>query len=362
MNYRLATLYARGAISSDLTVDVDVDVKDPITQIVVVYDTLNGAVATADGYPAACLSKIELIDGSNVLYSLSGVEAQAVDFYHNQREPANHVRYLAANYCHSIMNLNFGRYLYDPELALDPTRFSNLKLRITIDRNLGGCSSVAGLLAVFAHMFDEKPVSPIGFLMHKEIKSYTLGNGSHEYTDLPLDYPYRKLLIRAQRLGVEPHFQINNIKLSQEVDKVVPFNLTMNDLIRTIVSQTRPYREGIIGPGTAGAGVYFYCVPTYMVTISGSHWGNVNHTYPPNFYDGDGGRFSERQGTTGPNWQANLGGWLPHAVLDIPFGIQSDMADWFDVSGIGNLKLDITSGGAPAAGSCQIMLQQLRRY
>ncbi len=361
MNYRIATLLARGAISSDLTVDIDIDVKDPISQIIVVYDTLNGAAGGADGYPAACVTKIELIDGSDVVYSLSGVEAQAVDFYHNQREPVNHVRYLAANYSHSIMNLNFGRYLFDPELALDPARFSNLKMRITINRSAGGINSVSGLLAVFAQLFDEKVISPIGFLMHKEIKSYTLANGSHEYTDLPLDYPYRKLLIRAQRPGVEPHFQIDNIKLSQDVDKVVPLNLTMNDIIRTIVSQTRPYREGIIGPGTTAA-VKFYCVPTYMVTFGGALWKNGAETYSANFYDGDGGRFNERQGTSGPNWVCNIAGWMPHAVLDIPFGMQNDINDWFDVSGIGNLKLDITSGGSVDTKSCQIMLQQLRRY
>jgi len=361
MNYRLATLYARGAILSDLTVDIDVDVKDPISQIVIVYDTLNGAGGDADGYPAACVTKIELIDGSNVLYSLSGVAAQAVDFYHNQREPVNHIRYLAANYSHSVMNLNFGRYLYDPELALNPAQFGNLKLRITIDRNAGGHTSVAGLLAVFAHLFDEKAISPVGFLMHKEIKSYTLANSTHEYTDLPLDYPYRKLLVRAQRAGVEPHFQIANIKLSQDVDKVVPFNLTMNDIIRTIVSQTRPYREGILGPGTTVA-KYFYCVPSYMVTFGGASWRGSAGFGQVSFYDGDGGRFSEIQDGAGGNWTVNLAGWLPHAVLDIPFGMQNDIADWFDVSGIGNLKLDITGGGSVGTAYAQIMLQKLRRY
>jgi len=361
MNYRLATLYQRGAITTDLTVDVDVDVKDPISQIAVVYDTLNGAVSDADGYPAACVTKIELIDGSDVLYSLSGVEAQAIDFYHNQREPVNHVRYLDTNYSHSVMNLNFGRYLYDPELALDPTRFSNLKLRISITRGAGGCGSVAGLLAVFAQLFDQKTISPIGFLMHKEIKSYTLQNSTHEYTDLPLDYPYRKLLIRAQRVGVEPHFQIDHIKLSQDVDKVVPFNLTMNDIIRTIVSQTRPYREGIIGAGRTAAR-YFFCVPTYMVTFGGSTWRAASATGDVSFYDGDGGRFQEIQASASTNWSANIAGWLPHAVLDIPFGLQNEIADWFDVSGIGNLKLDITGGGSVGTAYAQIMLQQLRRY
>ena len=361
MFYRLATIQARETISTDLTVDIDIDVKDPISQLVVIYDTLNGAFVTHDGHPAECVSKIELIDGSDVLYSLSGVEAQAVDFYHNQKEPANRIRYLGGNYSYSVFNMNFGRYLYDTELALDPARFSNLKLRVTIDRNAGGSTSTAGRLAVLAHLFDQKAISPIGFFMHKEIKSYTLGNDSHEYTDLPLDHPYRKLFIRAQRDGYDMQTQIANVKLSENVDKVVPFNQAIYNLIRAVTSQTRPYREGIIGPGTA-ATEYMWCTPGYDVTFGATMWRPTATTANACFFGGDGGYFSVIQIGSGPNWVCNVEGWLPHAVIEIPFGMQGDIADWYDVSGIGNLKLDITGGGSVDTKTCQIMLQQLRRY
>jgi len=361
VNYRLATLLARTAIASDYTEDIDVDVKDPISQIIVRYDCLNGSQDNADGFPSEAITKIELIDGSDVLYSLSGVQAQAVDFYHNKREPANVVRYLNANYSYMIMNLNFGRYLYDPELALNPAQFSNLKLRISMTRGSGGSLSTAGRLTVHAVLFDQKAVSPIGFLMHKEIKNYTLGDASHEYTDLPLDHAYRKLFIRAQYDGQAIDEQIANIKLSEDVDKVVPINQSMASLIGVLCSQTRPYREVIIGAGGTSARV-FYCVPTYRVGFAGAAWRPTISLSLVTLYDGDGGYFTEIQGDAGPNFSVTCEGWLPHAVIEIPFGLQNDIADWYDVSGIGNLKLDITSESSPSAGACQIMLQQLRRY
>lgn len=361
MNYRLATILARKAIAADTVEDIDIDVKDPISQLVIVYDCKSVSSDDVTGHPAECLTKIELIDGSNVLYSLSGVEAQAVDFYHNKVEPANDFRYIDGGWSYMVFNLNFGRYLWDTELALDPTRFGNLKLRITIDVSAGGIAAVEGRLMVLAHLFDQKSISPIGFFMHKEIKSYTLASGSHEYTDMPLDFPYRKLFIRAQRDSYNITRQIANVKLSEDVDKVVPINLPLYQMIRAMTSQVRPYREGIVGWGT-NALTYFFCTPAYAVTFGGATWRETATTRMCAFYDGDGGYFSHLQDTGVGNWSCNLQGWLPHAVFEIPFGMQNEIADWYDVSGIGNLKLDLTGGTSVGTAYAQIMLQQLRRY
>ena len=53
-------------------------------------------------------------------------------------------------------------------------------------------------------------------------------------------------------------------------------------------------------------------------------------------------------------------GFAPHAVLCIPFGNQDDIDDWYEVSGIGSLKADITDGQSTTTS--RIFAQQLRRY
>lgn len=362
MNYRLATILARETHTADITKTIDVDVKDPISQLVITYEPTNGNQAYGDGHPARCISTIELVDGSDVLFSLSGVEAQAVDFYNNMKEPAGIVLYTNGMNSEQIYNLNFGRYLYDPIYALDPTKFTNLQLKITVDVNGGGSLVTTGYLTVLAHLFDEKTVTPEAFLMHKEIKNYTLADASHDYTDLPTDYPYRKLFIRAQRYGTGPEYQIDTLKLSEDTDKKVVINHSMFQIIRAIQSQTRPYREWIIGPGTTTA-QYFYCTPAYWPAFAGALWRATTTPAGLCFYEGDGGRFKEVQEGAGPNWQCLVEGWCPHGVIQIPFGLQNIPEDWYVVSGIGNLKLDIKGGSSVGTGqTCEIFLQQVRPY
>jgi len=362
MNYRLATILAREAHTSDTTAVIDIDVKDPISQLVITYEPTNGSQAYGDGHPAKCVSLIELIDGSDVLFSLSGVEAQAADFYSNKKEPPNIVLYGNGMNSEQIYNVNFGRYLYDALYSFDPSKFGNPQLKITLDINGGGSLVTTGYLTVLAHLFDEKTVTPLGFFMHKDIKSFTLVNSAHEYTDLPTDYPYRKLFVRAQRYGTGPEYQIDTVKLSEDTDKRVVINHSMFQLFRTLAAQTPPYREWIIGPGTTTA-QYFYCTPCYWPAFGGSAWRVGSATGNVCFYYGDGGRFQEIQEGAGPNWQCIVEGWAPHGVIEIPFGLQDIPEDWFNVSNIGSLKLDIKAGSSVGSDqTCEIFLQQLRNY
>lgn len=362
MKYRLATILEKENHSSDTTKVIDIDVQDPISQMSVIWEPLNGSQIYGDGHPVRGLSKIELIDGSNVLFSLSGAEAAAAGYYTKKKEPGGSTCYLNGRTSEAVVDLCFGRYLYDPELALDPKKFSNLQLKVTLDINGGGSLVTSGDLTVLAHLFDGKEIQPSGFLMHKEIKSYTLANTSHEYTELPTDYPYRKLFIRAQRYGQGPDIQINTVKLSEDVDKKVPVNQTMYQLLFTLMTQNNPYREAIIGPGAATA-QYFYNTPCYNPIFTASGWRNTIGGGDHNIYDGSGGRFQYVQTAAGPNFAALCEGYAPHGVIEIPFGLQDIIEDWYDVREIGNLKLDIL--GAASVGTsqtCEIFLQQLRNY
>ncbi|MBU2346590.1 MAG: hypothetical protein KJ888_20565 [Gammaproteobacteria bacterium] len=362
MNYRLATILDREAISADMTKVIDINLADPVSQFQIVYEVVNGNQAAGDGHPAKCVTKIELVDGSEVLYSLSGQEAQAVDWYHNKKEPPNIVLYTNGMNSEMIFNMNFGRFLYDPLFAFAPKKFTNPQLKITIDLNAGGSLSSSGYLTVLAQIFDGRTVEPTGFMMHKEINNYSMGSASHEYVDLPVDFPIRKLLIMAQTYGTGPEYLINKIKLSEDNDRRVPVNHTMFELLRNMAQQTPPYREWIIGPGTSTA-QYFYCTPCYWPAFACAGWRATIGGGDKNIYEGGGGRFKYIQTGEGPNWQAHVEGWAPHGVLEIPFGLQNEPDDWFDVSKLGNLRLDILSGsGRSSTDTVQVFLQQLRKY
>lgn len=362
MNYRLATVFSRQNQTDDVTKVIDLNLADPISQLQILYEPMNGGQISGDGHPALCISKIELVDGSDVLFSLSGVEAQAADWYHRKIAPPNIMLYLNDNASEMLYNINFGRYLWDPIYAFDPKKFTNPQLKITIDINAGGSLTDAGQLTVLAQIFDEKTITPEGLLVHKEIKDYTLASASHEYTDLPTDDLYRKLFLRIQKYGKGTELCFDTIKLSEDNDRRVPLNHTISHILRSMVGQTKPYREWIIGPGTTEP-QNFYCTPAYWPAFAAAQWRSAVADCQIAIYGGDGGRFTEAQTGTGPNWQALCQGWCPHGVIEIPFGLQDDPADWYDVTKLGSLMLDILSGSDMSSDeSCQVFIQQLRKY
>jgi len=362
MNYRLATILGREAVSTDFTKVIDLNLSDPVSQFQITYESTGVGSGDADGHVAKCITKIELVDGSDVLYSLSGQETQAADFYHRLIEPPNLNYYLAGTEGFCVFNANFGRYLYDPILAFDPKKFTNPQLKITMDRDAGGVQSVAGFLTVLAHIFDGKAVTPEGFLMHKEINNYGMASASHEYIDIPTDFPLRKLFIAAQTYDVGLEHLLDTIKLSEENDRKVPFNDTFKNILKSIVGQQRPFRETVIHANASTTNVFF-CTPCFWPTLQVSHWESSAMSGELTAWGGDGGKGRVYSSALGGNLMTEVEGWCPHGAIEIPFGLQNDPADWYDVTKLGSLRLDILSkSGRTSADTVQIFLQQLRKY
>lgn len=357
MKYRTSVLLSADSITAG-TKTLDITVKDVISRIhIQVKATNNGNVPTA--HPSAIISKIELVDGSDVIFSLSGAQAQAVEFYDTKRTP-----FCVNNYLASVMNitnyqLRFGRYLWDPILALDPTKFRNPQLKITHNYAAGGCSPNAATLEVVLDLFDEKEVKPTGFLMNKELMSYTLSGGANEYVDLPTDYKLRKLLVFSLYTAKQPWQQYNELKLSEDNDKRVPFNDKTSDLIKYFGDNYPNLAEYIVGVALTSTRPFF-TMSAYETICSG-----LPTDYAAAYLTSDlsyGGTVDIRANTT-CNFMAMIRGQMPHGGLCIPFGLQDDLDDWYDVTALGSLILTIKAGSSPGANStCQIVTQQLRPY
>lgn len=363
MNYRIAELLAEKTFTADATETIDIDLVDPISEIVLFLKTLNNGANTAPtAHFAAGITKIELVDGSDVLYSLDGYEAQAVDYYNRGqlRSPWN--AYLDNNRGDTIIGMPFGRKLWDRALAFDPKKFSNPQLKVSLDVGAGGIASDELKLEVQANVFDERVVAPTGFLMSKEIKEYQMGSATHEYTTLPNDYIYRKMFIAARVAGTEPNQVLDTVKLSEETDKKIPFNaIGVDSIERAIAFKYGLIHENIIQwCGTTAT--YGYCVPTTRVYGTAQLWAAAVAAGAFAFYDGDGGRYKIITETSVKNANVCLSGYVPHAVYEIPFGLDDDIDDWYDVTKIDSLKLDIKSKAAGSGNDAQIVLQQLRNY
>jgi len=365
MNYRLATILERTNYQVNKTEIIDIDVLDPISQILLTLETDNvDSGLGSTGHPVRGVSKIELIDGSDVLWSLNGAEAAALNFYERLKEAYSLLLYMTGINSEVVIPINFGRRLFDPEYAFDPPKFKNPQLKITMAVGAGGCKSTSLYLTVLAHIFDEKAVAPKGFLSAKEVKDYTLADSAHEYTDLPTDRPYRFLFIRPQRYGTGPEDQIDTVKISEEVDKRIPLNHTMKQILRNMVAQWPIYREAIIMSGGISTDyMNYHCAPCHWPRFAGAGWRKAANIGPEAFFEGDGGRFTRLMDTYAGNVQAMIEGYAPHAMIPLLPPPSEDPEDWWDVTPISSLKLDVKAGSSVGtAQTAQVVVQQLREY
>lgn len=362
MNYREVELLAPKAIAADATEVINLDLKDPISQIQLLYESMNISGYISVAHPAACVTDITIRDGSDVLFNLDGHQAQAMDFYHTGRAPVNHICYLNDMESKLVYNLNFGRKLWDKLLALDPSNFSNLQLSVSIDLDAGGVSCDAGTLTAFASCFDDKKIEPIGFLTNKEHRNYLGAGATHIRTNLPTDNDYRMLMFRAYRATKPPENLFDIIKLEEDNGKKIPFELAREEWEHIISSKWPAYTEKIIHMSRQGEQDTFHCTPTYWPGLTCNEWVEFDPSDYISVYGGDGGNFYTACSSGAANVCTIITGHCPHTTLCYPFGDTQDIDDWYSMENIDSLVVDIL-GKPPGNGyRYWISSQQLRKY
>jgi len=361
MNYRYATILAEKSLSTKGTETIPINIQDPISRLEIGRHPTLAYTAMLAALPVG-ISKIELVDGSDVLHSLNGRENQALCIYDRRVPTMNHGELGHNADLYATFGIDFGRFLYDPELAFDPKQFNNPQLKISHEAVLLSANTVTHGLEVFAHCFDERAVSPIGFLMSKEHKSYSLGAAAaYEYTDLPTDFPIRQLLVRPHLTQVGPKNIMDTIKLSEDNDKRIPIDCGLEAYIRRMKGEWSIIQE-VFNDYRETNGIYYkYITPTdHMTAISGMGIGSSDATSWVEDYT-KGGYVQWRAGGT-QMMVAVAHGYLPHHTIQFPFGRQDQIDDWYDVTRVNSLRLRLLSKAAGSGGDVGIILQQLRRY
>ena len=358
MNHRWSELLAAETITAAGTKTIDIDLADPISRLSVLMKlTNNGSTPTA--HPALALTKLEIVDGSDVLVSLTGYEIQALSFYHNKQVPFHNNIFLNDVLALLEFDIDFGRWLHDPALALDPKKFKNLQLKIQHALTAGASAPDSMDLRVRAEVFDELQPNPEGFLMPKEIYSYSLASSGNEYIDLPIDHPIRMLMVMSRAAAKGPYEQFNVLKLSEETDKKVLLEGYTSDFLKVLAGRYPLWVDRIYGAASA-AGVAHYITPTMDAYPALNAEGTSAQVYTEAFVNG-GTKTIHADVTT--NFHGFYAGQAPHGAIPIPMGDQDDPADWWDVTKLTKARLKVTAGSSVESSStCQVVTQQLRKY
>lgn len=358
MNHRLATVLAEESITTPATKVIDLDMTDIISRIQINVEIEMDGTVLGD-HIAAVVSNIELIDGSDVLYSMSGKECQALDFYQNGVMPFNAHSDRDNNDAIAVFNINFGRKLFDERLALDPSKFRNPQLKITHNYAACGGTPSAARMEVRSFLFDEKVPTPEGFLMSKEHYQFTSGvENTYEYIDMPVDYPTRRYMLLGTAGGYFCQQVINELRLSEDNAKRIPYDTKVWQLLK-MLHQMYPRIEEYGHFLFSDTAKVIYASPTQDIVVNaiGSTPGNaVAPTVVPTKMPVSLDAVAAEAGN------AQISGNDPHYSFILPLGAPDDPDDWYDVTKIGNLKLRLKAGSAGGNGVVEVVTEQLRKY
>lgn len=363
---RLAYIEKDKSLGDSGTTTTDITIKDPITALFVEVRATNGASYNHANTMLDCVSKIELIDGAKVLFSMSAKQAFSQACYDLGFWPHTRLSMLGGDPQTAAIPILFGRFIGDPDRAFDPSRFVHPQLRITW--NLAAVRAVAltafatgtATLTAIARVMEGAP-SPGGYLLKKEFYTWTTAVGT-EYIDLPTDLSVKSLLLRSKLASYHPYGVVSNWKLNCDGGKFVPFDIGGEDLMY-LLFQTQPrlsYRES--AHYKSGDTFISYLEELEDVCLISEDTSDVVYRYD-NYEYGRQTVYIHTAGSATAN-HVNTGvkcaGYFPWGYMSVPFGKLANLGDYFPASSYGSVRLEAT--GAVAAGAGEVCLVQDQGY
>lgn len=369
MKYRDTYIEKIKALADSGTEIINITVKQPITELYIEMRANNAGSDAARNSPLArCISKIEIVDGSKVLYSLSGQQAMANCCFDMGRFPCRMIQSTHGDSQLDTFPIRFGRHFGDVEYAFLPTNFINPQLKITWDIDTNG-EVTAGRratdsckLTVIARIMEDAP-APKGFLMTKEAFNFITAAQGDERIDMPIDHPYRRLMVRSFETQVSPASAITNLKLSMDQDVFVPFDMSGGDVMRMMDNyygrfDLSQHLKGLDGDlfelwvANSHNGGGLVCGRIAGDIFSANHFWSGQLALETMKHDGSA--------TAANYFYVRAEGICPEHTLAIPFGNQDDPTDWLKAPNYGSIRLFLTQGNINGAAS--VFIQQEKLY
>jgi len=355
MNYRQSTILAQEDATTAKTKDISLEGVDPISRLQIKFNSTNNGNTSTEHF-AKQVSLVEIKDGSDVLLSLSAQQIEALMFFEYMKGRYYELEYRNDCENHMVLDILFGRHLYDPELCFDPAKFKNPKLYITHNKASGGCAPDAASLEVYADIFDEKRPSPTGFLQKKQYHTWTTPSSADwERIELPLDMAIRRILLQTYKVDAWWDNLVDTVKLNENNGKRYPWDIAGYDLMKLAATKYGPYLETIVGTKPSGGDDTFYCTPVEVPSI-GPH--GIGFASTPYIEAERVGGYFKLSGAV-VTWRALVMGYIPHGCMPLDCGDLSKIDDFYDVTGKGKVQLEVKAAGSVAFN---VVLEQLRKY
>lgn len=228
---------------------VDLGLTAPVTALILNIEATNGATSNQGIYLPTDIDTIEVVDGSFTLFRMSGVEAHALAYHLGLGLPFSDKTEAAAGVQVFQVVIPFGRWVGDQEYYLEPGKYNNLQVRITPSLTISATAGFAtgtGSVDIIAVVFEDSPGPAKGFMMSKNVYSWTTAASGITRFDLPRDWPYRCLMVKAYEDGTAIGTDISNLEMSCDNGGFVPFNMEVAHMARENIDRFGWVRDSFI--------------------------------------------------------------------------------------------------------------------
>jgi len=321
------------------------------------FEDTNGGTSNTVGNLHSMVSKIQVVDGSRVLHSLSMQEEIALNAYRYGAMPQAFLTQDASAVLTEDCYIDFRLHNRDRSRWLDTNNYRSPMLLITWAMTISataGFTTADATLTVEAEIIDDGAPTYAGFLMQKEISSAAALASGISNVLCQLDYPYIGLAVLIPYAATDPTTIITQIGLVINAGAIAPFLLETTDVHRGLVRKYPPFRQ-VMNPihgGTANTLKFdLYKDTEGSVGAAGATALAVLSTLAANQ--------AVLAKTTAETGQQNvrLSGYLPMGCFWLPFGSGFDMEDALDPTQFQSMQVNLTN--AAATGTVTVVTEQL---
>lgn len=363
---RFSYILNRFTLTDSGTLTIPINLRDVITALWIEFRATNGANGNQANPVHSNVQAIELIDGGDVLSSISGAQAYAATHYGLGWVPYDlQVEFPGAT-ANMVYCMRFGRYLGDTQYAFDPSKYLNPQVRVTWNlatvRAIGATSFVTatGTLTVYAEIM-EGAAQPEACLHLKQLYQFVTGAAGIQPILLPTDQKIKAIMLRSANALGGFLYGINNVKLQADQSKVVFFDTRTTDLVRyaTLRNPRFSYKHYFYA---ANATTIFPLMKTDETVAGQSDAGDRTFAYM-NTGIGNGALAVFSAGVADVNQRnfiADVAGWTPEWCTWIDLGDWGDPATWLDPTPYKSLQLELTQNAANGVAS--VVLENEVKY
>lgn len=362
MLHRMVYLEKDLALKDSGELTVNINVRDPITMLWVEVRNINGATSNKHNPLHKSITEIQLIDGSDVIYSLDGYQAWAMACYDLGFAPEQAFSALGGDFQAMRIPILFGRWLNDIQLSLDPSRFRNLQLRIKYDFGTAAATTwvtISGTLTVIAEVMEGAP-APSSLLLKKEQYTWTSAVGT-EYIDVPTNHVLKGLMYRSHLDAYHPYGIVSTLRMTVDAGKIMPIDGDVEDILWLQSLHQSRFSYRISDYLVNGNTFYSYLEEKEDVSMNAE---SALDTVASYFNYEYGSRlahvYTAGAVSAGTNVGAHVHGYCPFGYIYLPLGEQTEPIDWFPARNFGSIRLE--AKGIVASGECALVTVQERPY